>query len=75
MALKVLRPGNSKSGYKVKIPVFRVPSDTEYNDFAADPTGLNSPKKQDPKTRATLKFYASLRHPDDEVDMDYIPSK
>lgn len=70
MALKQLKLGTrSKTKYQVRIPVFRVPSDKDFEDFAKDPVGETV--HLDAKTRGTRKFYASLKYPDDRVDLEY----
>lgn len=73
MAYKQLVLGkNTKAKYQVRVPVFRVPSDKDYEEFSKDPAGTNSAmSKMDEKTQGTHRFYASLRYPDDEVAVDY----
>lgn len=73
MSFKRLKLGRgTKAKYQVQVPVFRVPSSRDYDEFAKDPIGLDSGARLDEKTRGTLRFYAALRYPDSAIDVDYV---
>lgn len=65
----------NKTQRKVRVPVYRVPSEEDFENFSKDPMGARPlGPSLDEKTRGTQRFYASLRYPDDEVEVGY-PAK
>lgn len=72
MAFKQLKAtGTGAKKYTISVPVFRIPTDEDFEDFAKDPLRESVSKAETPRTLAAKKFYASLRYPDGEVDVKY----
>lgn len=48
---------------EVPVPVYRQPSDEEFNSFFDDPDKYRN-------MNGTEKFYSSLKYPDDEIGVE-----
>lgn len=64
-----IRPPHKKNGRpRIVIPVFFSPTDEDYEEFSKDPEGESG--NSDTKSKATQRFYSSLRYPDSETELD-----